>query len=62
MRRGKGGCRGHFERGRLGGPRFRLPKHAGLRRSSWVDGKVRVDVGFGEVQVMRESFKNTEDC
>src|SRR5271156_4226007 len=65
MRRGKGGCRGHFERGRLGGPRFRLPKHAELRRSWgsqwWVDGKVRVGVDFGEVQVMRESFKDTED-
>jgi hypothetical protein len=23
--------------------------------------KVRVGVGFGKVQVMRESFKNTED-
>jgi hypothetical protein len=26
----------------------------------WEDGKVRVDVGFGEVQVMIESFKNAE--
>jgi hypothetical protein len=49
----------------LGGPRFRLPKPAGLRRSWgsqwWEDGKMRVDVGFGEVQVMTETFKNAED-
>ena len=62
MKRGKGGCRGHFEQGRLGGSRFRLPRHVGLRRSSgsqrWGDGKVREDASFGEVQVMIESFND----